>query len=71
MASLKRKQAMKHNRTRAKIALAAIANKYKQFKMQYVNDNLTQAAMDSAKNYAAEKVASVRNEFTVRQKQIN
>jgi hypothetical protein len=56
----------KENRMRAKIALSAVAYKYKQVKLQFVSGSISKETMAKAHGFAARQVATIREQFGIR-----
>ena len=56
---------------RARIALSVISSEFNKVKMQFVKNAISEEEMSVAQALAARKVASVKAQFSTRQKQIN
>lgn len=66
-----RKERTKQNRIRARIALQVVADEYKKVKMAFVSGSISKEAMAKGHTQAAGKVASIREQWRIRQGQID
>lgn len=65
------KQQSKQNAKRARVALQAVASEYKAVKLAFVGGTISKDSMAKAHAAAAQKVANIREQFKVRQDQID
>lgn len=66
-----RKERTKQNRTRARIALQEVADEYKKVKLSFISGLISKETMAKAHTQAAQKVAGIREQWRVRQTQID